>query len=270
MANKIKNEAHKLQVGNIILSTSHVSEYCDVERTSFDPAHIHSDFEIYVNVSGDVSFLHGQSVYRMDRGDVIFSYPGDVHYCIYHSSCNHDHFCLRFEAEEGSAVEKLLRESSVSGFIRTTPSVKEKIINTLCSMSESDDEFDLLCGFLSIVSLIKEGKGGVTPSEPIPNRVSEILAYIDENLTTIKTNEDIASAFFISKPTLDRLFRQHVHISVQKFILAKRLSLAETLLKNGATVTEACYNAGFSDSSRFIAKFKEKFGMTPLKYKALK
>ena len=172
MANKIKNEARRLRAGDITLSTSHVSEYCDVECACFDPAHIHSDFEIYVNVSGDVSFLHGQSVYRMERGDVIFSYPGDVHYCIYHSSCIHDHFCLRFETEEGSTVERFLRESHLSGFVRPKSSVKEEIINTLCSMSECDDEFDLLCGFLSIVSLLKEEKGNVTPSEPIPYRVS--------------------------------------------------------------------------------------------------
>jgi AraC-like DNA-binding protein len=241
------------------LSTSHVSEYCDVESASFDPAHIHSDFEIYVNVSGDVSFLHGQSVYKVERGDVIFSYPGDVHYCIYHSSCVHDHFCLRFEAEADGAVERLLRESPIAGFVRPSSSVKEKIIDTLCSMCESDGEFDTLFSFFSILYLIKEWCGNATPSEPIPDRVSEILAYIDENLTTIKTSDEIASAFFISKPTLDRLFRQHVHISVHKLILAKRLSLAESLLKGGATVTEACYNAGFSDSSRFIAKFKEIF-----------
>ena len=48
------------------------------------------------------------------------------------------------------------------------------------------------------------------------------------------------------------------------------LPVGVALLLAIATVTEACYNAGFSDSSRFIAKFKEKFGMTPLKYKMLK
>ena len=104
---------------------------------------------------------------------------------------------------------------------------------------------------------------GAIEAELVANRL------VKENISKIYCSP-LGRARLTAKPTLDRLFRQHVHISVQKFILAKRLSLAETLLKNGATVTEACYNAGFSDSSRFIAKFKEKFGMTPLKYKALK
>ena len=270
MPNISENCSMSLNAGEIVVSMSHHSEFCDIDNMNFDPAHIHSDFEIYVNVSGDVSFMHGQSVYKTERGDVIFSYPGDVHYCIYRESCIHEHFCLRFNCEAAGVIGNLLAENNLSGFIRKTASVKEKIIELSGEIIANRSKFDIMRAFLTLISILKEGRDESARSEAIPKRVSDILSYIDENLTSIKMTEDIARAFFISKPTLDRLFREYVHISVHKFLEAKRLSLSESLLKNGATVTEACYGAGFSDCSRFIAKFKEKFGKTPLKYKAEK
>ena len=55
--------------------------------------------------------------------------------------------------------------------------------------------------------------------------------------------------------------------SVGRLIEAKKLSLAEKLLRADLSVTEVCFRAGFSDCSRFILCFKKKFGKTPLKYK---
>lgn len=93
-----------------------------------------------------------------------------------------------------------------------------------------------------------------------------ILAYIDENFTTIDTVEGLAERFFISLPTNNRLFRKYVRFSPHKLIETKRLAYAEQLLRRGYSVTDACYTAGFTDCSRFIGKFKERFGATPKQY----
>ena len=44
---------------------------------------------------------------------------------------------------------------------------------------------------------------------------------------------------------------------------------AQRLLGGEMSVTEVCYAVGFSDLSRFISKFKKRFGITPNKYKAV-
>ena len=257
----------KCKIGDLSLSVSYVNEFCDVQKGNFDPSHIHPHYEIYINGSGDVSFMHGTSVYSVEPCDAIISYPGDLHYCIYNSSSVHEHWCVRFECEDATVLDYLAK-SGLRGFIRPAEKDRERIIDTLFVLSKDElSDYDRALSFITLLSLLKEGTVSQEATEEFPERVSEILAYIDENLTSIKTTDDISQAFFISNPTLDRLFRKHVHLSVHKFLEAKRLSLAESLLKNGATVTEACYGAGFSDCSRFIAKFKEKFGKTPLKYK---
>ena len=66
---------------------------------------------------------------------------------------------------------------------------------------------------------------------------------------------------------LSRLFKQYVGTSVYNYITVTRIANAQKLLKNGATVTEACFCSGFEDCSNFIRTFKKLTGETPLGYK---
>ena len=72
----------------------HRCKFYDIQTYRIDTTHIHGCYEIYVNIEGDVSFFHDQKIYDITSGDVIFSKPGEAHYCIYHSSCLHDHYCI--------------------------------------------------------------------------------------------------------------------------------------------------------------------------------
>ena len=104
-------------------------------------------------------------------------------------------------------------------------------------------------------------------SEDFPEAVKDMLRYIDLHLTDISGCEELSRVFFVSRSTINRIFRRYVGISAGRLIEAKRLSYAEKQLRAGASVTDTCYQSGFSDCSRFIAAFKKKFGLTPLQYK---
>ena len=99
------------------------------------------------------------------------------------------------------------------------------------------------------------------------SNLGEVLTYVGEHYLEELSGRDIAARFFISESTLNRLFRRSVGMSPFQFIEAKRLFYAEKLLREKLSVTDVCFRAGFSDCSRFIIKFKAKFGMTPLRYK---
>jgi AraC-like DNA-binding protein len=93
------------------------------------------------------------------------------------------------------------------------------------------------------------------------------MDYTEAHLAEIRCTKQVARQFFISESTLNRIFRAQVGMAFGKYLENKRLSLAERFLRSGHSVTEACFLSGFSDCSRFIMKFKENFGTTPLKYK---
>lgn len=235
-----------------------------------DPEHIHTCYEVYVNVSGDVSFLHNKNIYPIQSGDIIISAPGEVHYCIYHSPCLHERFCIWFDAKEGSPIWEFINKHNLTGHIRLGDGNNDDLFALLHKFDGCKDCFERTAHFFELMMLLTKKEPSLLPEETVlPDIMQKILEYVDTNFAEIHFINEIADEFHISIPTLNRWFRQYVHLSPGKLLAAKKLAGAEKLLRKGYSVSDACYMSGFSDCSRFIALFRSKYGMTPLQYKKL-
>lgn len=240
--------------------------YVDPSKTVIDDSHVHSSYEIYVNLSGDVSFLHGDNIYMIKSGDVIFSEPGEVHHCIYNSPCVHEHYCLWFEVGENISVVDFIKKHKINGYVRLSEENKKKLFSLLSEFQKNGDSFERSVRFLEILRLMKENTF-YDEKVSIPGKLQKILEYVNDKFLEIDSVNLIARQFHVSVPTVNRWFREYLHLSPGELIRAKRLSYAEKLLRGECSVTEACFLAGFGDCSRFIRLFKKNYGMTPLQYK---
>ena len=70
----------------------------------------------------------------------------------------------------------------------------------------------------------------------------------------------------VGKRTVERLFRDEVGMSVGRWRQQLRLMQALRLLAEGAQVTRAALEAGYSTPSAFIAMFRKSLGTTPRLY----
>ena len=97
----------------------------------------------------------------------------------------------------------------------------------------------------------------------------KIEGFITEKLSENIYVEDICREFFISKNSLYRLFKEEFGVTVNEFILQKRLAKAKELLEKNRelTITEVAALCGFNDYNYFIRVFKKAVGTTPLKFK---
>ena len=93
-----------------------------------------------------------------------------------------------------------------------------------------------------------------------------INQYISKTIKVI----DIARHVSLSESRLRHLFTEQVGISLTKYILWVRVKVAlREMLKPGVTLSDAAYQAGFTDHSHFTRTFKRMFGVSPsllLKY----
>ena len=256
--------------GSIDLCVKRSNSYVNLDNADIEDSHIHDVYEIYINISGDVSFLYNSEVYKIEKGDIVFSAPGDIHHCIFHSSGIHDHYCIWFSLARDSCVAEYIKAKKLCGFVRLSGTDKERIIN----IAEKLEKKQSLCDFeksLYFYNIIEQlsAKEMITVSknETIPKQLADILEYIEKNFAQIRCVEEVASEFYMSVATLSRKFREHLALSPHKFLIAQRLSHAEKMLREGNTVIDACYACGFRDCSRFIECFKKRYGMTPLKYR---
>jgi AraC-like DNA-binding protein len=60
-----------------------------------------------------------------------------------------------------------------------------------------------------------------------------------------------------------RLFRELVGSAPHQFLLQVRFQAALDMLLDGTSVTDACFDCGFSNLSLFSRQFKARFGQSP-------
>ena len=255
-----------LSQGDVRYQITYKDLYVDPSVMTVDDSHIHSCYEMYVNCSGNVSFLHGENLYKIKPGDVIFSEPGEVHHCIYNAKCVHGHYCLWFELGEDSEASNFLKRNKVGGIVRLDDSNKNKLLSLLSELRKNSDSFESAVLFYEILKLMKENTF-YNEKVSIPEKMQNILEYVNEKFTEIVSVQTIADTFHVSVPTVNRWFREYLRLSPLELIRAKKLAYAEKLIRSEVSVTDACFRAGFTDCSRFIKLFKNNYGKTPLQYK---
>ena len=70
----------------------------------------------------------------------------------------------------------------------------------------------------------------------------------------------------MSESYICRIFKSATGTTINKYINARRISIAKALLSDGANVTEAYEKSGFSDYSNFFKAFTKAVGISPKKY----
>lgn len=231
--------------------------------------HIHDCYEIYLNLSGNVSFFVNNKVYEVNKGTIVFSRPNEIHYCICNQECRHQCYCLWFESDDETIKNSFEKFNTVYNFSEQNQGHLIALFEKLHNASEKKQHISQMLSFLEIIELLADNKDSLSTIGYMPDKVSEIIDYINQHYTEIMSVSQIAQTFHISRSTLSRWFKQYIKLSPIDFIQEKKLAYAKTLLQSGKSVTEAGYTAGFCDSAYFILRFKNKFGITPHQYKKL-
>jgi AraC-like DNA-binding protein len=100
-------------------------------------------------------------------------------------------------------------------------------------------------------------------SDPRAQRVAERFTA---NPGELRTLAQICKKSGASKRTIERLFQEEVGMTCGKWRQQLRLMQAMRLLAEGAKVTHAAMESGYSTPSAFIAMFKKCLGTTPTAY----
>lgn len=98
--------------------------------------------------------------------------------------------------------------------------------------------------------------------------VTKCLQYIQENLYSRITVDDLAHHCNLSKRSITRHFTEFYHISAADYILDCKLEESAFLLTHSAfSLAEISSQLAFSSQSHFTSAFKKKYSCTPQKYR---
>ncbi len=95
-------------------------------------------------------------------------------------------------------------------------------------------------------------------------------SFINANYMQNISVSEIAANLNIHRNYLTRIFKERMGISVQQYIIQKRLSSAKKFLRSGHSVYQVAQLLGYSDQFVFSKAFKKLYGCSPLQYKSQK
>lgn len=105
--------------------------------------------------------------------------------------------------------------------------------------------------------------GGIRSS-----RLSDMIAYIEKNLTSRISLKDVADAACLSRNYASTVFKNELGITMSEFILNERIGEAKRLLEdNKLQISEIAERLQFCSQSYFTKCFLEVTGKTPGEYR---
>lgn len=266
---RLSNREHFDGVRDFDMSITYSELYADSVENVND-SHIHEECEIYVNLSGDVSFVVEDHIYPINPGDIIITRPFEYHHCVYHSNKLHRHFWILFSSLGNEYLLDTFfnRKSGSTNHLLLSPDDAEALISLCYKMTEKEHlPSRKYYNFFKLIHILQNANAGKGDAVNYPADTYYAINYINSYFRNDISVQEIAKEAHVSVNTLERHFKKTLHISPYEYIKKKRLANALKLLSNGCTVAEASSQSGFPDYSNFIALFKKTYGITPLKYK---
>ncbi|WP_313614599.1 AraC family transcriptional regulator [Agrobacterium sp.] len=127
---------------------------------------------------------------------------------------------------------------------------------------------ELMC--LACSALVEQNSDEVShPTLSAWRQSQKVRDFLLENLDLPLSITEIARETGASVSSVQRHFREHFGQTVFQFIRSKRLEKArEALEREGSTIAQAAYIAGYSDPSNFTNAYKRAFGSAPKYHRA--
>lgn len=248
--------------------------------------HYHDFYKMIFFLEGQVSYLLEGRTYRLEPGDILFVTDRDVHRAVIDTHVPYERMVLWFNprflpmnAESGFSYTECFDMASAKKQNLLRPSQEDdRLIRRLLgdmktafqttvpgSKTEKNALFMLLMVRINRI-FQKEGATFAEPNGQYDETIQKVIDYIERNLQGELSIDTLSSQFYISRYTLMHKFKRETGFTLHYFILQKRLLLAASRLKNGASITDTSYACGFTDYSVFMRAFKRFYGVAPREY----
>lgn len=157
---------------------------------------------------------------------------------------------------------------------------KKRVINI-----NSDEFTGVKSNLNSIIKCIKKSLGRAHILPRIRSIISELDMYYDEHYISDKRISDsifinirtyinhhymeninyefICRNFYVSKPTVIKMFKLNTNMTMHKYIEELRMNAANKMLTDGLDVVKVAAMCGYNNYSTFLSAYKKHYGVLP-------
>lgn len=246
---------------NYIIKNSYSSH---VDSKTFS-MHIHSGYEIIYLLGGTITYGFEGKTIKFESGDILVTPPFKYHYIKVEDNSTYERINILFYPEKFGIdlnLDDILIYNDSSHAIY-------KILNSImfyCEYASEEDYkfiFDLKIKELIYFFSKDFSKGAEFNLKSNDKTIKKILSYINDNIYSPLTIEDISTNCFLSEGHIHHIFKKQLKTSPLNYIKMKKLSIAQKLLALGNSPTEVAEKLGFEDYSVFYRNYIKFFNKKP-------
>lgn len=243
--------------------------------------HFHDYYEVNIVEAGDISYVCDALTYTPQYGDVILIPPGKLHLTtLTQQQTKYQRYKLYLyeNALDSIGCSTLLSFLQANNNEAHFFSLSHQKMKTLVSLFaqldgalDSNTEKDLALSTGLIIQIFHLLDSSSSPSEfvhsVLPPRLLEVQKYLDDHFTDPLSLPDIAARFFYSQGHLSRLFQKYYHLTINEYLIKKRINYSKKLMYSSSSLAEICFQSGFGSLSTFIRAFHAETGLSPSQYR---
>ena len=242
--------------------------------------HWHRSIEITFLLEGEVEgFINGKKI-KVNSGEFIFVNSGDVH---------------EIEKKQGKTGSGIILVLSYDFIKSVYPNIdnirfdiykksnsKKRLVDIFLEIKDiylkpkeldyikiNSYLYEILYILLSDFT-VEEDDSNLENCFKYKDKQKEILIYISENYREELSLEKISKDFYMSSEYFSRKFHKWFGVTYKVYLANIRFSKAyEELINSDNNIQDIAISSGFSNVKSFINIFKEKYNMTPSKYRQL-
>lgn len=244
--------------------------------------HIHDCYEIYYSIYGGKQFLIDNKLYDINPGDLFVINQFESHYVSQINKTLHERIGISIHPDFLKSISTDETDLSYC-FTHRDEDFRHKIslnkeqqnrfmyfINKIISTEGFGSDRIEYSSFIELMTYLTkafvDNEDSLLSSYKYNNQIQDIIGYINDNVTENITIKHLADQFFLSESYICRIFKSTTGTTINKYIIARRISMAKSMLSNGFNINDVYAQCGFNDYTNFLKSFKKAVGVSPKKY----
>lgn len=248
--------------------------------------HYHDYYEVYYLLSGHRHYYIENKIYSIKKGSILFINKNEIHKSVDTDIADHERLVLYFSSaflgRYQDEQDQLILTPFTDGnrkiqFDMRDQSYVERLLFQMHNEFNHPDApgqaiffQSLLLQLLLFAARKKQEDHPDNREDPMNARMTEIVAYCNEQFREDLRLESLADHFHISPFYLSRLFKRTTGFTFKEYVNTLRIREAEKLLREtNDKIIDISEQVGFANVSHFNRKFKQVTRMSPNEFKKI-
>lgn len=251
--------------GNIFIE-EYTTEYAEHHTESI--GHRHDYYSIELVTGGEAVQYINEEKYVCREGSIVLMSPFDSHRYKYSGVLTLEFMCF----DEGMLFSDVWDNIDIDNFPYVAELNDDEFVSALSDIStirkekkRRDEMSEIMIKSTTnkLVAMILRGAHKKCEKRKHKD-IKSALSYIRYHFREPITMEEMADKLHITPSYFCRCFKDYTHQTFKEYITALRLEYAMRQIKTtDKSITEICYESGFSTCAYFSKIFTKKFGKTP-------